>query len=106
MSSTPKQPTASNSTAGNLLSILQSANGWVTLGMEVGGVVIPLVKALIKKIEQTTGAGGSVDYQILLTADQATLESVTQISLADLAAINSELTRLGLPTLVVPPAAS
>ena len=97
-------PTPAPTTASTVLTALQTAGGWVTLGVEVAGVVIPLVKGLIAKIQQITLPQGDVSYQVLITADQNELAAVVTLAESDLAAINAKLAADGKPPLVVPAA--
>jgi hypothetical protein len=90
--------------ASSALSGLATANGYVTLGLTVAGVAIPLVKGLITDIKQVSSSGGSVTYQVVLQADEASIANSVSVSVADLMAINAELTRLNTPTLQIPPA--
>jgi hypothetical protein len=101
MSTTNPAP-ASPSTASTILTALQTAGGWVTLGVEVAGVVVPLIKALVAKIEQITAPDGTVTYQVLVTADQGELAAVVTLADADLAAINAKLVADGKTPLAIP----
>jgi hypothetical protein len=94
------------SAAKNALSILADANEYVALGLQVGNLVVPLVKGLIKEIRVIGQGTETVSYEIVIQTDQAELEDVKKLSTDDLAAINEELTRLGLPTVVVPPSSA
>ena len=100
MSTPPKAP---GSTLSNVLTILSGAGGYVTLGIQVAGVVIPLVKALISKIEGIGGPAVVITFSDVLAADEALIQSIIDSSNADLAAVNAELARIGLPTLPEPP---
>jgi hypothetical protein len=86
------------------ISILASANGWITLGLTVGNLVVPLITGLITRIQQIGQGGEVVGYEIVIKADLAELDAVDKLAGDDLAAINAEFTRLGLPTVPVPPA--
>jgi len=85
------------------LSGLAEANSIATLALEVAGVSIPLIKGAITAIKQSI-SGGTVTYEVVLQTDQASLDNTVNVSIADLVAINAELTRLGKPTLDVPAA--
>lgn len=100
--STPNQP-AAGSTVTSLLSILQLSSGWVTLGINVAGVAIPLIKALVQKIEGIGAGNVTITFSDLVAQDLAELDAIAKLSTDDLTAINAELTRLGLPTLPAPP---
>lgn len=108
MSSTPKQPIAgtTKTTAGNLLSILAGANGYVTLAIEAAGVIVPLAKGFIQKIEGIGAGSVTITFTELIAADTAELDAITKLSTDELTAVNAELARLGLPPLPAPPAAS
>jgi len=108
MSSTPKQPAGSTTktTAESILSILAGANGYVTLALTAAGVVIPLAKAAIQKIEGLGTANVTITFTDLVAADQAELLAIVQEAEADLTAVNAELARQGLPTIAAPPAGS
>jgi len=104
MSTTPNVPTATT-VAGSILSVLTASNGYVTLGIQLAGVFVPLVKGLIQKIEGIGAGNTTVTFSALVTADDAEIASIVQSADTDLAAINAELVRLGAPPLpVVAPA--
>ena len=83
----------------NILSGLAGANQIITLGLEIGGVVVPLAKGLIQEIKQIGGGAQSVSYQVLIQTDSAELEAIAQLATDDLAAINAELAKLGKPAI-------
>jgi hypothetical protein len=85
----------------NVLGALGEANQYVTLAINIGGVLIPIVAGLVKEIKQITAGTETVSYQILLQTDAAELEAVDKLSQDDLAAINAELAKLGKPP--IPP---
>jgi hypothetical protein len=93
---------AAGSAISKVLSILSETNGYVTLGIEAAGVIIPLVKGLVGEIRKIGGGTETEQYQILITADLAELDDVAKLAIDDLAAINDELTRLGKPTVALP----
>jgi hypothetical protein len=104
MSSTPNKP--AGSTAASILTILQESNGYVSLGIQLAGVFVPLAKALIQKIEGIGTGNPTITFSDLVAADQAEIAAIVQTANADLAAVNAELVRLGVPPLPNPPAAS
>jgi hypothetical protein len=97
---TPKN-TITSAVSG-VLATLSQGGGYVTLGIEAAGVVIPLVKGLIGEIRQIGHGTDTVQYQILITADLAELDDVKKLATDDLTAINAELTALGLPVVAIP----
>jgi len=86
----------------SVLSILSETNGYVTLGIEAAGVVIPLIKGLVGEIRKIGGGTPTEQYQILITADLAELDDVAKLAMSDLLAINAEFARLGKPTVAIP----
>lgn len=84
-----------------VLTTLENTNGYVTLAIEVAGELIPLGKAVVRGIRQLATGGTTVDYEVLLRMDGAELDAIDKLSTDDLAAINAELAKLGLPP--VPP---
>lgn len=104
MSSTPNSPAGTS--LGSVLTVLQGAGGYITLGIQLAGVFIPLIKALIQKIEGIDTGNVTITFSDLVVADMAELDAIMKLSTDDLAAINAELARLGLPTLPNPPAAA
>lgn len=104
---TPKKAATTGSTLASttsgLLSVLEGSNGIVTLAITVAGILIPLGKALIQKIEGIGTGSVTITFANLVIQDDAELDAITALSTADLAAINAELTRLGLPTLPAAP---
>jgi hypothetical protein len=89
-----------------VLSILSETNGYVTLGIEAAGVVIPLIKGLVGEIRKIGGGTQTEQYQILITADLAELDDVAKLAMSDLLAINAEFARLGKPAVALPADAS
>lgn len=90
------------STAGTVLTTLRGVSGGITLAIEVAGQLVPLVKGLVLEIKKISAGADSMDYQILVQTDSDALNKVIQVSKDDLAAINAELTRMGLPPLSIP----
>jgi len=83
------------STPNKVLTALVDANEYVALGLQVGEVLVPLVKGAIKEI-RTIGEGKeTVSYEVLLQIDGAELDAVDKLSQDDLAAINLELKARG-----------
>jgi len=95
-------PTPPLSTAGTLLTVLQNSGGYITLGLELAGVFVPLIKGLISKIEGIGTGNVTIAFTELLAADMKALDEIAQLSTEDLTAINAELTRVGAPTLPAP----
>jgi hypothetical protein len=95
-------PTPPLSTAGTLLTVLQNSGGYITLGLELAGVFVPLIKGLISKIEGIGTGNVTIAFTELLAADMKALDEIAQLSMEDLTAINAELTRVGAPTLPAP----
>lgn len=88
---------------GTVLTNLQDASGAIALAIQVGGVLVPVVKGLITKIEGIGTKTVTITFADLVTADLAELTAIQQLADADLAAINVELAKLGLPAIVIPP---
>jgi hypothetical protein len=102
-------PTENNPASSKTLSLLQTlsdANGYVALAISAAGVLIPLGKALVSKIESIGKGSVTITFTDLVAADDAELATIVQSSGADLAAINAELAKLGLPPIATPPAGS
>lgn len=95
-------PVAPKSTASTLLNNLSQVGGYVGIAVQIGEALIPVGKALITKIKNATTGVETIDYQLLISQDQAALVAVDASSNADLAAINAELVRLGAAPLPVP----
>ena len=74
----------------------------VSLGIELAGQLIPLIKGAVVSIKQNTSAQGVVTYTVVITADQAEVISISQQSLADIVAINLEFAQQGVAPLDVP----
>ena len=98
---TPNQPTPASSAA-NILGILQQANGYIALGVQVGNLLIPLGRGLIAEIRKIGAGSESQSYEIVVRMDLAEIEDTKKMSTDDLTAINEEFTRMGLPTVPVP----
>lgn len=97
MSTTPNKP--AGSTALGLLTALQNANGYVALAVQIAGVLVPIGRSLIKKIEDIGAGSVTITFTDLVTADSAELDAINKLATDDLAAINAELARMGLPSL-------
>ncbi len=95
MSTAPQPPAGQTPNA--VLTILQSVNGYIALGLQVGSIVVPLVKGLIVGIRKIGEGTDTEAYEIVVRTDLAELDEVTKLSTDDLAAINAELERLGAP---------
>jgi hypothetical protein len=79
-------------------------NSEISLGLQVGSVLIPIIKGAIADIKQELTPQGTVTYTVVIATDQAELADVASISIADLIAINAELKAQGAKPLDVPPA--
>ena len=101
MSSTPNKP--SGGTGAAFLNALGQANGYVALAIQVGGVLVPLGKALVSKIKDLGSGSVTITFTDLVTADMTELDAIAKLSTDELAAVNAELTRMGLPALPAPP---
>jgi hypothetical protein len=85
----------------NILSALSNSNQIITLGLEVAGQLVPLVKGAITEIKKISSGAKTETYQVVITADAAELDAITKLAADDLTALNAELARLGVPP--VPP---
>lgn len=92
----------SNAT-GSLLKILTASNAELSLGISIGQVVVPLVIGLVKEIK-TNVIGTDVEYTVVLKSNKALLDNIIASAETDIAAINAELARFGLPPLADPAA--
>ncbi len=97
MSSTPKTPSSANhdGTASGVLSALANVNGEIALGLQVGTLVLPLVKGIIKEVKSLSGEE-TIEYTIAVSTGQANLDHAMQVDDLILADVNSELTRQGV----------
>jgi hypothetical protein len=93
-------------TIASILQILQDAGGYVTLGVEVAGVVIPLVKAVVTDIKNAAEGGATETYTVLLTADAAALDAVDALALEQIEDINAYLGSIGAALIPVPTVAA
>jgi hypothetical protein len=89
--------------ASSLLTALADVNGYVSLAVQLGELVVPIGKALVSKIASIGQGNATITFQLLVTQDEAELATVDQMSTDDLNAINAELVRLGKPALPAPP---
>lgn len=85
-----------------ILNILQESNGYISLGIQLAGVFVPLAKGLVQKIEGIGKGSVTIALSDLVLADQAELDKIAQTAGDDLTAINAELVRMGAPPLVAP----
>jgi len=88
---------------------LGEINQDVVLAIQLGGVLVPLVKGMIANIERIGEKTTTITFTDLVAADTAELTAIKQLSADDLLAINAELQRQGLPPMpsvdTVPPTA-
>lgn len=84
----------------NILSALTDTNAGITLALEIGGQLVPLAKGLVSEIKKIGIGTDTEEYQLLITADASELDAIAKLSLDDLAAINAELTKLGVAPVV------
>lgn len=84
----------------NVLAALGQTDQYVTLGLELAGEIVPLGKALVREIKTIATGSETTTYQLLLEADSKELDAIAALSLADLAAINGELAKLGKPPVI------
>jgi len=95
---------ASMSTPNKILTALADANGVISLGLEVAGVVVPLVKGAITEIRKLGTSTSNVTYQVVLEVDATELDSIDKLAVDDLTAINAELAARGItPVPIAPP---
>lgn len=87
-------PTPPGTTASTVLTVLQGAGGYITLGLQLAGVFVPIVKGLIAKIEGIGTGNVTIAFTDLVAADTAELDAITNLSTDDLTSINAELSRL------------
>jgi hypothetical protein len=86
------------------MSTLDVINSEVSLGLQLGGLLIPIIKGAITDIKKVISPQGVVEYTVVISTDQAELAEVATVSISDLIAINAELKAQGAKELVVPPA--
>ena len=91
------------STPNKVLTALAGTNEYVSLGLEVAGTVVPLVKGAITEIRRISTPTDTVSYQVLLQVDGAELDAVDKFASDDLLAINAELAARGVPEVPVAP---
>lgn len=91
------------STANKVLAALAGANEYVALGLQVGEVVVPLVKGAVKEIRTIASGADTVSYEVLLQVDAAELDAVDKLATDDLEAINLELKVRGVPEVPIAP---
>ncbi len=106
MSTKPVTPSPATGALSAILNGLGQTNMIVSLGLQVAGIVVPLVKGLVSQIKLISTGASTVTYQVVVTADEANLQAVQALSDSDLAAINAELARLGKTPLPVPTSAA
>jgi len=99
MSTNPVTP---KPTASTILSALAQANGYVSVALQLGQVLLPIGIAAVKKIKDAATGVETITYQLLVTEDEAALQAVDASSTSDLAQINAELVRQGASPLPVP----
>ena len=83
---------------------LALVNTEIALGLQVGSIVVPIIKGIIADIKGIITPQGTVEYTVVISTDQKELSGVVQMSVDDLVAINAELKAQGAAQLTVPPA--
>jgi hypothetical protein len=100
LSSSGNQPPAAshNGTAAGLLNALANVNGEVALALQVGSLVLPLVKGVIKEVRSLTGTE-TIEYTIAVSTGEANLDHAIKVDDDVVADVNSELVRQGVAPL-------
>lgn len=94
------------STPNKVLTALAGANEYVALGLQVGEVVVPLIKGAIKEIRSIGEKTETVTYEVVIQVDAAELDAVDALAIGDLEAINLELKVRGVPEVPIAPPTS
>ena len=84
------------------LGTLALIDSGVTLALQIGSVLVPLIKGAISSIKQDLSPQGTVVYTVVISTDQAELVDTATVSITDLVAINKELQAQNVIPLVVP----
>lgn len=84
------------------LGALALINGDVALGLQIGNVLVPVIKGVVSDIKSIMSPQGTVTYTVVISTDQAELSSIANIAISDLMAINEQLKGQGQATLDVP----
>ena len=82
---------------------LALVNTEIALGLQVGSIVVPIIKGIIADIKGIITPQGTVEYTVVISTDQKELSGVVQMSVDDLVAINAELKAQGAAQLAMPP---
>lgn len=91
------------STPNKVLTAIADANGYISLGLQVGAIVVPLVKGLVKEIRTIGAPQETVTYEVLVQVDGAELDAIDKLAIDDLTAINAELKARGVAEIPIPP---
>lgn len=104
MSTTNPTPTPGTATASidKVLAALDSVGGYVTLAVNVGEALVPLVKIAVADIKSLFAATPTVDYSVLVGEDFALLQGVETQSAADIAADDAQLAADNAPQVPTP----
>lgn len=101
MSSNPQTPgqVPHNGTAGEMLSALASANAEIALGLQVGAIVLPLAKGIIRAVKDAVSGEEVIEYTVAISKGQVNLDHAMAVDDAIVADVNAELIRQGVAPL-------
>lgn len=99
MSTQPNTPAPAQSTANKILDAIAASGSLISIAVPIAGTLIPIVVSVVKSIEGV-GAAQTIEYSLVVQQDQAALDAIIAAGTADLATINAELVRMGMPPLI------
>lgn len=86
----------------NLVNTLNNITGDIQLGMNVGGLVIPIVIGTVKNIIAKLNESGQIEFTVALDTGSQDIAAGLQSFKDALAAANAELVKDGKPPLPDP----
>lgn len=80
--------------AGNAIETLATVNQTVSLGLQLGNILIPVVAGMITSARKLEEDQGTVEYQVVIKMGRAELDAATEKFGAVLQLAQAELERL------------
>lgn len=84
------------------LDTLEKIGGKITLGVNVAGVVAPLITGVVASIRKIVRNDGVVEYHLVLEQGGENIDQSEADARATLEMINAEREKAGLPSMPIP----
>jgi hypothetical protein len=96
----PVTPVTHDGTGAGVLSALASVNGEISLGLQVGALVLPFAKGVVTAVKKALSGGTeTIEYTVAISTGQANLDHAMQVDQEVIDDVNAELARQGVAPL-------